>query len=145
VAHSGDPTDVSSDVAAVFAISPLVDLQEHDHFDGLSALVEDLVGTLEPRALRNASPVAYVSPFVPPVLTVTGDADPLIPLGQLEGFDQALDEAGVEHDLVILPGRVHGFDLVPDGWELAFRTVNSFIDAHVSVKNPSDGSMTIGR
>jgi carboxymethylenebutenolidase len=44
-----------------------------------------------------------------PVLGLFGGADPNIPTDQVQAFDRALDEAGVEHEIVIYPGAPHSF------------------------------------
>ena len=38
-----------------------------------------------------------------------GGADPGIPLDEVEAFDAALAEAGVEHEVVVYPGAPHSF------------------------------------
>ncbi len=44
-----------------------------------------------------------------PVLGLFGGADPVIPTEQVETFDQELDKARVEHEIVTYPGAPHGF------------------------------------
>ena len=38
-----------------------------------------------------------------------GGDDPGIPLEEVTAFDEALDAAGVEHEVVIYPGAPHSF------------------------------------
>ena len=38
-----------------------------------------------------------------------GGDDPGIPVAEVEAFNHALDEAGVEHEVVIYPGAPHSF------------------------------------
>ncbi len=70
-----------------------------------------------------------------PVLGLFGGADPNIPISAVQRFDEVLDEAGVEHEMVIYPGAPHSFfdrravefaDVSADAWQ----HVLSFIAAH---------------
>jgi carboxymethylenebutenolidase len=44
-----------------------------------------------------------------PILGLFGGEDPGIPLDTVEAFDEALDGAGVEHEIVVYPGAPHSF------------------------------------
>jgi carboxymethylenebutenolidase len=44
-----------------------------------------------------------------PVLGLFGGADEAIPVSEVDTFDRLLDEAGVEHEIVIYPGAPHSF------------------------------------
>jgi len=44
-----------------------------------------------------------------PILGLMGGDDAGIPLDEVEAFDAALDEAGVEHEIVVYPGAPHSF------------------------------------
>jgi len=57
---------------------------------------------------KAASPVSYVTPDDPPFLIVHGDSDRTVPLDQSRRMDAALRTAGVETELIILPGSGHG-------------------------------------
>jgi acetyl esterase/lipase len=57
-----------------------------------------------------ASPVFFVSPDDPPVLTIHGDRDDVVPLAQAIALDSALRKVGAKHELVVLPGVSHVFD-----------------------------------
>lgn len=60
-------------------------------------------------AYKSASPVSYISKDDPPVMTLHGDKDTLVPDSQAKLLDEALKKAGVTHDLVILKDQGHGF------------------------------------
>ncbi len=70
-----------------------------------------LGGTPEEAAdrYRAASPVTYATPDDPPVLTLHGDQDALVPVQQATLLDEKLKAAGVDHTLIILKGQGHGF------------------------------------
>lgn len=66
---------------------------------------------------KAASPITYVSAGDPPVLTVHGTDDPLVPYAQAVRFDKALRAAGVTSYLVAVQGAGHGDfrgDAVPE-------------------------------
>jgi carboxymethylenebutenolidase len=44
-----------------------------------------------------------------PILALMGGADPSIPQAEVDAFDAALTEAGVEHEVVTYPGAPHSF------------------------------------
>ena len=83
-----------------------------------------------PELYRLASPVIYARSNSPPVLILHGTADKTVNLKQSELFDQALSRAGAEHELVIIPGAVHTFDLQPPQRDLR-PTVLNFFDKHL--------------
>ena len=57
---------------------------------------------------RAISPLTYVRPGVPPVFTVHGDADPLVPYAHGLRLKAALDKAGVKNVLYTIKGGKHG-------------------------------------
>ena len=58
---------------------------------------------------RRVSPITYVRPGGPPIITIHGDADPLVPYSsQAVRFHQALDKAGVHNQLVTMHAAGHG-------------------------------------
>lgn len=54
------------------------------------------------------SPMTYVRKGVPPVLTIHGDDDELVPYSHAARLHKALDKAGVENQLITIPGGHHG-------------------------------------
>ena len=62
-----------------------------------------------------------------------GGDDPGIPLDDVEAFDAALDDAGVEHEVVVYPGAPHSFfdrkyeEFAADS-EDAWQRVLAFVD-----------------
>jgi len=70
-----------------------------------------LGGTLEQAARRYeaASPTTYVSGDDPPVLTLHGDRDKLVPLWQAKLLDEKMKAAGAPHTLLVMEGQGHGF------------------------------------
>ena len=59
---------------------------------------------------RLVSPSTYISPACPPMLLIHGDADTIVPAAETADFHRALQAAGVDATLVLLPGVGHGWD-----------------------------------
>lgn len=57
---------------------------------------------------RSVSPLSMVRRGTPPVLTIHGDADPLVPYSHAVRLHQALDKAGVKNRLITVPKGGHG-------------------------------------
>lgn len=57
---------------------------------------------------RRVSPITYVRPGVPPVLTVHGDGDPLVPYSHAVRLHDALGKAEVLNQLITVAGGKHG-------------------------------------
>lgn len=74
------------------------------------ALVGLLGGTVEekPDLARAASPVSWIDDADPPVLTIHGESDRIVPVSQSQVLDAALEDAGIEHTLIVIPGAPHG-------------------------------------
>jgi len=54
------------------------------------------------------SPITYVRRGLPPILTIHGDNDELVPYSHAVRLHKALDKAGVENHLITIPGGHHG-------------------------------------
>jgi carboxymethylenebutenolidase len=64
-----------------------------------------------------------------------GGADEAIPQTDVDAFEEALTEAGVEHELVVYPGAPHSFfdrkqEEFADASEDAWARVLAFIEQH---------------
>ena len=58
---------------------------------------------------KAASPVSYVSQDDPPVLTLQGDQDKVVPLAQATLLDEKMKSVGALHTLTVFKGQGHGF------------------------------------
>ena len=54
------------------------------------------------------SPLSYVRQGLPPIITIHGDADGVVPYTHATRLHAALDGAGVPNELVTIPGGGHG-------------------------------------
>ena len=82
-----------------------------------------------PDTYKAASPVTYVSKDDPPVLTLHGDRDALVPIGQATMLDEKMKAVGASHTLMVFEGQGHGF-----GGEFAVKAANAtweFFDKHL--------------
>lgn len=57
---------------------------------------------------RRLSPMTYVRPGLPPIITIHGDADEMVPYAATVRFHEALSRAKVPNRLVTIPGGRHG-------------------------------------
>ena len=57
---------------------------------------------------KRVSPINYVSKNNPPIITIHGDKDELVPYEQSVRLHKALDAAGVPNQLLTMPGAGHG-------------------------------------
>jgi acetyl esterase/lipase len=77
-----------------------------------------------------ASPINYVTKDCPPIFLMHGGADTLVPPDQSEVFYTALQKAGVDSQLIIVPGKGHGFIAPPEDAPKIYQ----FFQKHLGVK-----------
>ena len=103
--------DVDRESAAVQAVVTLfaqssfatVPLNESTH-----ALLDSLIAKVgKEAALRQASPITYVSRQAPPFLQILGDHDEYIPLAEATRLDEALKHDGVSSQIIVIAGGKH--------------------------------------
>jgi carboxymethylenebutenolidase len=76
---------------------------------GLAGAVGFYGRPAEGRPLDAPSPTEHAARLRAPILGLMGGDDPGIPREEVDAFDEALDTAGVEHELVVYPGAPHSF------------------------------------
>lgn len=57
---------------------------------------------------RSVSPLTYVRADLPPILSIQGDKDPIVPYAQNTRLHEALTAAGAPNELFTVPGGGHG-------------------------------------
>lgn len=57
---------------------------------------------------KQVSPLSYVRAGVPPIITIHGDLDDVVPYSHAVRLHAALEKAGVRNSLVTVKGRKHG-------------------------------------
>jgi len=138
--NAADPVDrVSARAQAVVSLYA----QSSFEFVPLNADVHRLLDPLiaqkgEKAAIREASPITYVSKDDPPFLEILGDMDEYIPYSEATNLQTALEAVGVRCDIVRIPGGKHGtggwnkLPGVPD-WE---RQMTEWLNARLHHKGP---------
>jgi acetyl esterase/lipase len=110
---NGGHPGVSSRVQAVVNYFGPTDMARlHAISKRAAGLIENMLGGPPDKAAdlyRAASPVMYVSKDDPPILTIHGTADPVVPVEQAHEFDEAMKKAGASHSMLLLKGAQHGF------------------------------------
>ena len=82
-------------------------------------------------------PIDRAREMAAPILGLMGGDDPGIPQEDVDAWDEALDAAGVEHEIVVYPGAPHSFfdrkyEEFADASEDAWNRVLAFIDRYAS-------------
>jgi acetyl esterase/lipase len=83
-----------------------------------------------------ASPITYVSDDDPPVLTLHGDRDALVPIAQATTLDERMKQAGASHTLMVFEGQGHGFG--GEHGKMAMDATWSFFDQHLKPINSTE-------
>ena len=78
---------------------------------------------------KRVSPVTYVRSGLPPILTIHGDADPIVPYDQSTRLHEALDAAGVPNELVTVQGGGHG-GFSDTEMVRIYTAIREFLDQH---------------
>jgi dipeptidyl aminopeptidase/acylaminoacyl peptidase len=75
---------------------------------------------------RRVSPLTYVRSGLPPILSIQGDADPTVPYSHSVRLQEAIEKAGVTHQLVTIPGGKHG-NFTPEERTKIFVAIRDFL------------------
>lgn len=75
------------------------------------------------------SPLSYVRPGLPPVLTIHGDADPTVPYQHAIMLHKALDAKKVPNELLTIPGGKHGNFSAPE-YSTIDKAIRVFLKKH---------------
>ena len=130
---SGGSAGYSSRVQAVVNYYGPTDLSRlHASSVKVAPMLERLLGGTPagvPNAYQLASPVSHLTPDDPPMLTIHGGRDPLVPVNQAVEFDEKARAAGVPHQLLLLPEQAHGFS--GDDRQRALDASFEFFDRHL--------------
>ncbi|MGA2361652.1 MAG: alpha/beta hydrolase [Candidatus Aminicenantales bacterium] len=128
---NGPWTDARPKVAAVinwFGITDVADMLQGAPNTRSYAVA--WLGSLANREelARRLSPLNYVRAGLPPILTIHGDADHIVPYSHAVRLHEALTKAGVRNKLVTVPGGGHG-DFSADQELRAFEAVRIFLSS----------------
>ena len=128
VTLAGTEANPDTRVQAVVALAPPTDLvSDNERRGGLSTSMRALFNwdstniTDSVRAvLKENSPLTYVKPGLPPFLILQGAADKTVSAPQSVAFENALEAAGVECNLILIPDgrrRIADWDKFDPDWQ----------------------------
>jgi acetyl esterase/lipase len=75
---------------------------------------------------KRISPLEYVRPGLPPILSIQGDADPTVPYSHSTRLRDALTTAHVPNELLTIPAGKHG-NFSPDERVKIYATIREFL------------------
>jgi alpha-L-fucosidase 2 len=105
-----DPVDrVSARAQAVVSLYAQSSFEFVPLNEDVHRLLDPLIAEKgEKEAIREASPITYVSRDDPPFLEILGDEDEYIPFSEATNLQTALEKVGVRCDIIRIPGGKHG-------------------------------------
>jgi acetyl esterase/lipase len=97
-------------VAAIVNWFGITDVAELTDGPNAKHYAMEWFGSMSNRAelAREVSPINYVRAGLPPIITIHGDEDDVVPYSQAVRLHAALDKAKVPNQLVTIHGRKHG-------------------------------------
>ena len=78
---------------------------------------------------RRVSPMNYIHADTPPILTIHGDQDSIVPYDHATRLHEALDAAGVANELVTIEGGGHG-GFSPEENQRIYAAIRGFLGEH---------------
>jgi len=126
--HKGQWTDFRPKVAAVinwYGITDVADMLQGPHIRSYAVSWLGSAPNREELA-RRVSPLTYVVAGLPPVLTIHGDADQIVPYSHATRLRDALNKAGVRNRLLTIAGGDHG-DFTADQQIVAYEAIRQFL------------------
>ena len=107
---SGPSATPTVPVAAIINWYGITDVEDLTRGKNTKGYAVEWMGNLINRRdiSRLVSPLSHISANTPPILTIHGDADPLVPYSQATRLQTALEGVGVPNTLHTVPGGGHG-------------------------------------
>jgi acetyl esterase/lipase len=126
-----DPAKDEPKVAAIvnwFGITDVGDLFEGPNAQGYAIA---WLGSLTNRneIARRVSPLHYVRAGLPPIITIHGDNDNLVPYSHATRLHAELDKVKVPNQLITIPGGNHG-GFTREQYRKAYAAVRAFLLKH---------------
>lgn len=118
-------------VAAIINWYGITDVAEMLSGPNARAYAVQWLGSLENAAekARAVSPLTYVRAGLPPILSIQGDQDPIVPYTQNVRLRDALTKAGVSNELLTIPGGGHG-NFKPEERTRIYLKIREFLSEH---------------
>ncbi len=127
---AGCPAGETPKVAAVinwFGVTDVNDVIAGEHkSDAAARWFGDMDATAATELAGKLSPLNYVTNDLPPILTIQGDADMVVPYAQGAALHEALKGTNVKHSLMTIPGGGHGRFTAEQRREI-YETINTFL------------------
>ena len=125
------PGNEPLEVAAIvnwYGITDVGDLLDGENMIGFAV---GWMGSMTDRyeIAERVSPLSYVREGLPPILTIHGDADPIVPYSHAVRLHEALNEAGVPNQLHTVPGGGHG-RFSEDEYQMIYDVISGFLKEH---------------
>jgi acetyl esterase/lipase len=121
------PTPIPRVAAMInwFGITDVADVIDGPHAANLAVT---WLGSLPNKddIARRVSPLTWVRPGLPPILTIHGDMDQLVPYDEAVRLHAALGKAGVTNQLLTIPGGRHG-NFTPEERTKIYSTIREFL------------------
>jgi acetyl esterase/lipase len=129
-AYQDDPKVAAPKVAAIINLFGITDVADLLQGPNLRTYAVSWLGSAPGREdlARRISPMTYVRTGLPPILTIHGDADKVVPYSHAVRLHEALTKAGVRNQLLTIPGAGHGW-LTAEQDLLAFETTRAFLES----------------
>lgn len=98
------------------------------------AAVAWIAGLDNPKEVAmKVSPLNYVRPGLPPILSIQGDADPVVPYNHSVRLHAALDKAGVPNKHITVHGGLHG-GFKPEEYPRLYAEIREFLTKYGVLK-----------
>jgi acetyl esterase/lipase len=121
------PTPIPRVAAMInwFGITDVADVIDGPHAANLAVT---WLGSLpnKDEIAKRVSPLTWVRAGLPPILTIHGDMDQLVPYDEAVRLHAALGKAGVANQLLTIPGGRHG-NFTPEERTKIFLTIRDFL------------------
>jgi len=120
--------DVPMKVAAIVNWYGITDVNDVIQGPNLKNYAVMWMGALPNSAelAKSVSPLSYVRPGLPPIITIHGDKDDVVPYTQATRLHDALNKTGNVNKLVTVKGGGHGMFTQPD-YVMAFDEIWKFL------------------
>jgi acetyl esterase/lipase len=118
-------------VAAIVNWFGITDVGDHLEGANMRTYAVGWLGSRPDRVdvARRVSPLMYVRKDLPPILTIHGDADPVVPYHHATKLHAALQQTGATTELVTIPGGRHGGFPAPEQIR-AVEAMRAFLARH---------------
>ena len=122
-----DPATVAA-IVNWYGITDVVDMLDGPNTKGYAV---EWLGSLPNReeVAARVSPLTYARSGLPPILTIHGDNDPIVPYEHATRLKDKLDQAGVTNELHTVPGGGHGGFTDAETIEI-YQVIHSFLARH---------------